>query len=178
MRTSDFKEFLYSPFGFILVIGGLIALLWKPLLSKLLSGGGFLSQIAGLLGSDGLLTQAAEGVGYVLEETEDGIEIAVEFLGNEIICGGDSGAEVVTQMEIAKLTATFQIELLEKKEAGTLTGLPKLFSKFVTYDVFSAFWLDLQLEAAGDPKMTEIQLYANGEKMQLFNYIQEGGYRG
>lgn len=180
MTTSkdQFMQFLYSPFGFVLVVGGAIALLWKPILSKLFSGSGFLSQLSGLFGSGGLVTTAGEGVGYVLEAGEDGVELAVEYLGNQIICGGDSGAEVASQMEQAGITATSQISLLEKKQAGTLPSLMKRFEKYITYSRFNQFWIDLQLDCAGDPKLTEVQLYANAEQMQLFEYKQGGGYLG
>jgi hypothetical protein len=163
--------------GLLILVG--LALLWKPLISKLFSAGGVFSAAGGLLeGLGGLSGQATEGVGYVLEAGEEGIEIAVQWLGNEILIGGDAGASVANQMQENGITAEFQIDLLERKEAGTLTGAFKILQRFITYEVFDAFWWDLIQDCLGDMKLYEVQNYATTERMQLLAFKTGGGYLG
>lgn len=170
----------------LLIVAGL-ALLWKPVLSKLFMAGGVFSAVGDLLQgvltplaglAEGLGGQAVEGVGYVLEAGEGGIEMAVQWMGNEILIGGDAGAEVANQMQDAGITAEFQINLLEKKEAGTLSGAQKIFARFITYDVFAGFWCDMIKDCVSDIKLYEVQNYATTEQTQLFAFKQGGGYLG
>jgi len=129
----------------VITKGKILSAVWRVM--------GLGSQVADTLGT------AVEGVGLVIDVTENAVGVSATWLAEQYYFDGSMNSDVIKQFHDKGLTGSIMLDTLEYIEGGKL----QIFKDVVTRETCANFWMDLIESTTGYSQWAPLNTWANAQ---------------
>lgn len=128
-----------------------------------------LTSAGNLLGiGTGLVSTATQGLAYTIEAGKEGVEMVVQYMGDQFYFNG-TGGMIVEAMQDEDISAQAQIQILDMIDSGQIPGWLQPFADVLTVEAFEDWWFSIMLDSTSS-NLEGLHDYASDQWNQLHQW--------